>query len=67
VAQGRPAFDALLACFTHELEVFAVGKVAQNALARWGEARCAGYVRHPAQGGEALFRSQFRSLVAPRL
>jgi hypothetical protein len=67
VAQGRRAFDALLRCFTRELEVFAVGKVAQNALARWGEARCAGYVRHPAQGGEALFRSQFRSSVAPRL
>ena len=67
VAQGRRAFDALLACFTHRLEVFAVGKVAQNALARWEEARCAGYVRHPAQGGEALFRAQFRSLVVPRL
>ena len=67
VAQGRRAFDALLGCFTHKLEVFAVGKVAQNALARWDEARCAGYVRHPAQVGEALFRSQFRSLVAPRL
>lgn len=67
VAQGRRAFDALLRCFTHTLDVFAVGKVAQNALARWDEARCAGYVRHPAQGGEALFRSQFRSAVAPRL
>ena len=67
VAQGRRAFDALLRCFTHTLEVFAVGKVAQNALARWDEARCAGYVRHPAQGGEALFRAQFRSLVVPRL
>jgi len=67
VAQGRRAFDALLRCFTRKLEVFAVGKVAENALARWDEARCAGYVRHPAQGGEALFRSQFRSAVAPRL
>lgn len=67
VAQGRRAFDALLRCFTQTLDVFAVGKVAQNALARWDEARCAGYVRHPAQGGEALFRSQFRSAVAPRL
>jgi hypothetical protein len=67
VKQGRRAFDALLACFTQPVEVFAVGKVAQNALAHWEEARCAGYVRHPAQGGEALFRSQFRSLVAPRL
>jgi hypothetical protein len=67
VAQGRPAFDALLACFTRRLDVFAVGKVAENALLRWDEARCAGYVRHPAQGGEALFRAQFRSGVVPRL
>jgi len=67
VAQGRRAFDALLRCFTRKLDVFAVGKVAENALARWDEAHCAGYVRHPAQGGEALFRSQFRSAVAPRL
>ena len=67
VAQGRKAFDALLRCFTRPLEVFAVGKVAENALQRWDEARCAGYVRHPAQGGEALFRSQFRSAVVPRL
>ena len=67
VTQGRRAFDALLRCFTHTLDVFAVGKVAENALARWDEARCAGYVRHPAQGGEALFRAQFRSAVAPRL
>lgn len=67
VAQGRRAFDALLRCFTRRVEVFAVGKVAENALERWEEASCAGYIRHPAQGGEALFRSQFRSLVAPRL
>jgi hypothetical protein len=67
VAQGRKAFDALLRCFTRPIEVFAVGKVAENALQRWDEARCAGYVRHPAQGGEALFRSQFRSAVVPRL
>jgi len=67
VAQGRRAFEALLSCFTRRLDVFAVGKVAQNALQRWDEARCAGYVRHPAQGGEALFRAQFRSEVLPRL
>jgi hypothetical protein len=67
VAQGRCAFDALLRCFTHRLDVFAVGKVAENALARWDEAECAGYVRHPAQGGEGLFRSQFRSEIIPRL
>jgi hypothetical protein len=67
VAQGRRAFDALLGCFTRKLEVFAIGKVAENALARWEEARCAGYVRHPAQGGEALFRAGFRNDIAPRL
>ncbi|MBC8023618.1 MAG: uracil-DNA glycosylase [Burkholderiales bacterium] len=67
VVQGRRAFDALLRCFTRRVDVFAVGKVAENAMQRWEEARCAGYVRHPAQGGEALFRTQFRSEVAPRL
>jgi hypothetical protein len=67
VAQGRRAFDALLSCFTRRLDVFAVGKVAQAALARWDEATCAGYLRHPAQGGETLFRAQFRRDVAPRL
>jgi len=67
VAKGRRAFDALLSCFRRPLDVFAVGKVAQNALARWDEAKCAGYLRHPAQGGETLFRSQFRRDVVPRL
>jgi len=67
VAQGRAAFDALLRCFTQRLAVFAVGKVAQDALSRWDEAECAGYIRHPAQGGESLFRSQFRELVLARL
>ena len=67
VAEGRRAFDALLRCFARKLEVFAVGKVAEGALARWGGAECAGYIRHPAQGGEKLFRSQFRSQVAARL
>jgi hypothetical protein len=67
VAQGRRAFDALLSCFARPPDVFAVGKVAQNALARWDGAKCAGYLRHPAQGGEALFRSQFRRDVVPRL
>jgi hypothetical protein len=65
VAQGRPAFDALRACFTHDLAIFAVGKVAEDALRRWGTAPCAGYIRHPAQGGESRFRSQFRELVVP--
>jgi hypothetical protein len=67
VAQGRDAFEALMRCFTRRPAVFAVGKVAQDALARWGGVRCAGYIRHPAQGGEALFRDQFRRLAAPRL
>ena len=67
VEDGREALRALLRCFTHELEIFAVGKVAEQALGRWEEAACAGYIRHPAQGGEAKFRSQFRELVLPRL
>jgi hypothetical protein len=67
VAQGRRVFDALLRCFTHEIEVFAVGKVAEDALRRWDEADCAGYLRHPARGGERLFRAQFRKQVAARL
>jgi uracil-DNA glycosylase len=67
VEQGRPALDALLACFTHPLEIFAVGKVAEEALGRWDEAKCSGYIRHPAQGGESRFRAQFREQVAARL
>jgi hypothetical protein len=67
VAQGHAALEALLACFPRKLEIFAIGKVAEDALSRWGDIGCAGYVRHPAQGGEAKFRAQFRSLVAPRL
>ena len=66
VAQGRDAFDALLRCFTHDLEVFAVGKVAEDALRRWEKARCAGYIRHPSHGGEGLFRAQFRDQVVAR-
>ena len=67
VAQGHAAMEALLRCFPRKLEVFAVGKVAQDALARWGDIECAGYIRHPAQGGESLFRAQFRGQVAGRL
>jgi hypothetical protein len=67
VHDGRDALRAMLGCFSHELQIFAVGKVAEDALARWPEFQCAGYMRHPAQGGEALFRSHFRNLVASRL
>jgi hypothetical protein len=67
VAQGHAAMEELLRCFTHELAIFAVGKVAEDALRRWGDIACAGYLRHPAQGGEAKFRAQFRSEVASRL
>jgi len=66
VEQGRGALAAMLHCFTHPLEIFAVGKVAEEALGRWEEVRCAGYIRHPAQGGESRFRAQFRSLVASK-
>ncbi|MGE5616743.1 MAG: uracil-DNA glycosylase [Bacillota bacterium] len=67
VAHGRAALRALLDCFTHPLEIFAVGKVAEDALARWEEFECAGYIRHPSQGGESRFREGFRRLVAARL
>jgi hypothetical protein len=67
VAQGRAAFDALMGCFTHKLEIFAVGKVAEEALGRWDEAKCSGYIRHPSMGGEARFRAQFREQVAAHL
>ena len=67
VAQGRKALEALLSCFRHTLSIFAIGKVAEDALRRWDEAECAGYIRHPAQGGESRFRSQFRLHVAAHL
>ena len=67
VAHGRAALNALLACFTHKLEIIAVGKVAEDAMARWDEVECSGYVRHPAQGGESRFRQGFRERVAARL
>ena len=67
VMEGRPAFEAILKCFTRRLDIFAIGKVAENGLLRWGGIGHAGYIRHPAQGGEALFREQFRRLVVPRL
>jgi hypothetical protein len=67
VEHGRAALKALLACFPRKLEIFAVGKVAEEALRRWPEFDCAGYMRHPAQGGEALFRDHFRKQVATRL
>jgi hypothetical protein len=67
VEQGRAALEALLACFSHKLSIFAVGKVAEDALRTWDGAACAGYIRHPAQGGETLFRAQFRRQVAAHL
>lgn len=67
VAQGRAALRALLSCFSHKLSIFAVGKVAEDAMRLWEEAACSGYIRHPAQGGEGKFRSQFRLLVASEL
>jgi uracil-DNA glycosylase len=66
VAQGHGPFEALLACFTHDIAVFAVGKVAEDALRRWGRP-CAGYIRHPSHGGESRFRAEFRSQVLSRL
>ena len=67
VAEGRAAFEALLACFPHPLAVYAVGKVAEDALRRWERARCAGYLRHPSHGGEGLFRAQFRRDVVSHI
>ncbi|HSN20201.1 MAG TPA: uracil-DNA glycosylase [Usitatibacter sp.] len=64
VADGRAALAALLRCFPRRLEIFAVGKVAEQALERWPEFACAGYMRHPAQGGEARFREAFRHSIA---
>lgn len=66
VAHGREALAAFHACFTQPLTILAVGKVAQTALAVWPEWRCAGYIRHPAQGGETLFRQGFRERIAAR-
>ena len=67
VAAGRAPFEALMACFTHPIAVFAVGKVAEDALRRWAGAPCAGYIRHPSHGGESRFRAQFRAEVLPLL
>jgi hypothetical protein len=67
VEHGREPLRALLACFTHPLRILAVGKVAEEGLRRWPEFECGGYLRHPAQGGEALFRAHFREQVAARL
>jgi len=67
VEQGRAALDALMSCFSHKLVVLAVGKVAEDALRRWGGVACTGYIRHPAQGGESRFRAQFRAHAAAYL
>jgi hypothetical protein len=66
VREGRAPMNALLECFTHRPVVIAVGKVAEDALARWADVECAGYIRHPAQGGERRFRAGFRALMATR-
>lgn len=67
VEEGRSVLEALMACFPHPLRVYAVGKVAEQALERWEAIPCAGYIRHPSQGGEMLFRAQFRDKVASHL
>lgn len=67
VADGEAPMQALLACFTHPIAVYAVGKVAEDALRRWGRPACAGYIRHPSHGGEARFRAQFRGEVLAHL
>jgi hypothetical protein len=67
VEEGRRALEALLDCFPHPLRVYAVGKVAEQALERWQGIPCAGYIRHPAQGGEGRFRAQFRQQVVAHL
>jgi hypothetical protein len=64
VEEGQQAFEALLACFARKLFVFAVGKVAEAALAELN-ATSAGCIRHPSMGGERLFRTQFRQHVLP--
>ena len=66
-ADGRLPLRTLLDCFTHRLQVFAVGRVPQESLARWTECECAGYIRHPSMGGANAFREGFRKLVAARL
>ena len=65
ISEGHAAMEAALRCLARRPEVFAVGRVAEDALARWGMS-CAGVIRHPAQGGEALFRAQFRTQVVSR-
>ena len=67
VADGRRPLRALLDCFTHPLRIHAIGKVAEEAIARWPEFECAGYIRHPSMGGEKQFREGFRALAAARL
>ena len=63
VREGHATFEAFQSCFTHPLRVLAVGKVAEVALGQWPGGQCAGYIRHPAHGGESLFRAGFREHV----
>ena len=67
VEQGRAAFQALLGYFPQPLEIFAVGRVAEQALANWPEFESRGCLRHPAQGGERLFREHFEQQVMASL
>jgi uracil-DNA glycosylase len=61
VREGAPVALALLAAFEIRT-VVAVGRKAQGALAAAGVA--ATHVRHPAQGGAALFAAQLEALRA---
>jgi hypothetical protein len=56
VAQGRAALDALLSCFSHNLSIFAVGKVAEDALRRWEEpnARATSAIRRKVERAVSL-------------
>lgn len=56
LALGRPVFDALRA-YVPEARILAVGRKSALLLENMGVA--AGTLRHPANGGAALFRAQF--------
>ncbi|RKR76549.1 uracil-DNA glycosylase [Frondihabitans australicus] len=64
VRAGVPVALALIDAFGGDLEIVAVGRKAQGALAENGVDAVA--VRHPAQGGAALFTQQVRALALAR-